>query len=116
MTFFVFILSSIYVRLQIPVDKVVEVIAEKIVEVSVPYEVIKEVIVEKEIIVEKKVEDLDRIRKLEAQIKKFEDTIALHQLHMRYAYIDNRIYARARANAHTFIKSQLCSTARLLVL
>ena len=52
----------------------------------------------------------------ETLIKKFEDTIALHQLHMRYAYIDNRIYARARANAHTFIKSQLCSTARLLVL
>jgi hypothetical protein len=72
------------------VDKVVEVIAEKIVEVPVPYEVTKEVIVEK------KVEDLDRIRKLEAQIKKFEDTIALHQLHTRYAYTDKHIQARAR--------------------
>ena len=53
-----------------PIDRIVEVQVEKIVEVPVPYEVVKEVEVYQDRVVLK--EDGDKVQRLEAEIRRLE--------------------------------------------
>ena len=83
------------VEKQVPIDRIVEVQVEKIVEVPVPYEVVKEVEVYQDRVVLK--EDGDKVQRLEAeirrleqdkaqcmnQLKRMEDVLSAHQLHSR---------------------------------